>query len=104
MVIALAWLLLPSVHVLCFLYAHSHARLHLQYAEIGDSPMDLPKAFHRHRLLSSVVIGWIAALTLLLIALHFEITWWIALLVVIVLWAFTALFAYYFLVPYLLRR
>jgi hypothetical protein len=76
----------------------------VQYAQVGDRPMDMPKAFHRHRVLASVVLGWIAALTVLLISLHFELTWWIALLYVIALWVFTSLLAYYFLVPYLLRR
>lgn len=75
----------------------------VQYAQVGH-PVNMEKALHRHRVLASVVLGWIAALTVLLVALHFKLTWWISLIGVIVLLVVISVVAYFFLVPYLLKR
>lgn len=77
----------------------------LQYAQLDHKTNDVRRefAFARHRKMSAVVMGWVAALVVLLSAYEFSKAWYNT-LIALAVWALVSLVGYYAVIPFLLAR
>lgn len=77
----------------------------LQYARLGDKTDTIRREFalQRHHKMSAIVMGWVAALVVLLVSYEFSKAWWNA-VIALAVWGAVAAIGYYLVIPYLLTR
>ena len=77
----------------------------VQYAKLGVPTDDVRHAFalERHHKMSAVVMGWVSALIVLLIAYEFWTQWWLFFFAIVV-WVCVSTIGYWFVIPRLIAR